>query len=56
MKQIIIKVSEFVALALAYIFLLPIIGIIVLLNLFYILLEDVYKNLRKGPNETVNRN
>ena len=41
------EIGGFVALALTCIFLLPIIGIIVLLNLFYIILEDIYKKLKK---------
>lgn len=41
------EIGGFIALALTCIFLLPIIGIIVLLNLFYNLLEDVYKKLKE---------
>lgn len=41
------EIGGFIALALTCIFLLPLIGIIVLLNLFYILLEDIYKKFRK---------
>lgn len=41
------EIGGFIAFALVCIFLLPIGGIIVLLNLFYNLLEDVYKKLKE---------